>query len=222
VWAEDELRVHCPLASRAQRQIVEILEQVLLFQRPLKRLVQRLLRAQDQIQEQSRHKEEYDEECRENLGKDASASGFDVPKCPGDESKPECHQIGDSDRQEKLHASCGGFDHERFPLGEPISSTAAAKSSVPDTLESSDWEHKNAGSPRTLFSRTRDPELRLARVRTQRLDSSGTPAGSSSHQVQDITDLIVVHANDECRQAGIVDGRVSLDLGRGGANRGQV
>jgi hypothetical protein len=39
VRAKDELRIDRPLASRTQRQIIKILEQVLLLQRTLKRLV---------------------------------------------------------------------------------------------------------------------------------------------------------------------------------------
>jgi len=121
-----------------------------------------------------------------------------------------------------LDASCGGLDHEPIPLSELVSSTVTAKLSVPDTLESADRKHENARPAGASLSWTGDPKLGLRSKRAQRLDPSGTPAGSSSHQGQDISDLIVVHANDECRQAGIADGRVSLDLGRGGANRGQV
>jgi len=95
------------------------------------------------------------------LSKDASAPGLDIPEGPGNECKPECNKIGDSDRQQKLHASCSGFDHERFPLGEPNSSTATAKLSVPDTLEPPDRKHENAGPAGTLLSRPGDPELRL-------------------------------------------------------------
>jgi len=50
VRTEYELRVNRALASGTQRQIIEILEQVLLLQRTLERLIQRLLRPQDEIQ----------------------------------------------------------------------------------------------------------------------------------------------------------------------------
>jgi hypothetical protein len=50
VWTEDKLGIDRALASRAQWQIVEVLEQVLLLQGALKCLVQRLLRSQDEIE----------------------------------------------------------------------------------------------------------------------------------------------------------------------------
>jgi hypothetical protein len=46
---EDELGVYRALASRAKRQVIEVLEEVLLLQRTLERLVQRLLWSQYEI-----------------------------------------------------------------------------------------------------------------------------------------------------------------------------
>jgi hypothetical protein len=93
VRAKDELRIDRPLASRTQRQIIKILEQVLLLQRTLKRLVQRLLGSQDQIQQQPWHKEQNNEKRRENLCEDASTSGLDIAKRPGNERKPERDEV---------------------------------------------------------------------------------------------------------------------------------
>jgi hypothetical protein len=96
--AEDKLCVYGPLTPRAERQIVQVLKQVFLLQCPLKCLVQCLLRSQDQIQQESGHKEQNDEKGGENLRKDAPAPGLNIPKGPGDEREPEGDEIGDSDR----------------------------------------------------------------------------------------------------------------------------
>jgi len=95
-----------------------------------------------------------------------------------------------------LDASCGGLDHEPIPLSELVSSTVTAKLSVPDTLESTDGKHENARPAGALLSWTGDPKLGLPPKRAQRLDPSGTPAGSSSHQGQNIAHLIVINADD--------------------------
>jgi hypothetical protein len=222
VRAKDELRIHRPLAPWAQGQVVKVLEQVLLLQSPLKCLVQCLLRPQYQIQQQSWHKEQHDEKCRENLSKNTSAPGFDIPKGPGNERKPESNKIGDSNRQQKLHASRGGLDHERRPLSESVSVAATAKLSVPDTLETSDRKHENAGAAGSLFSRTGNPELRLRCKRPQWLDPSGTSAGPGSHERQDVSHLVVIYADHQCRLAGAADCRVAFDLSRGCPDRGQI
>jgi hypothetical protein len=222
VRAEDEFRIHRPLAPWAQGQVVKILEQVLLLQCSLKCLVQGLLRPQYQIQQQPWHEEQHDEKCRENLSENTSAPGFDIPKGPGNECKPEGNEIGDSNREQKLHASRGGLDHERAPLSESVRFTVTAKLSVPDTLEPSDRKHENTGAAGALFSRTGNPELRLRCKRPQRFDPSGPPAGPGSHESQDVSDLVVIHADDECRLAGAADCRVAFDLSRGRPNRGQI
>jgi len=156
------------------------LEQVLLLQRPLKRLVKRLLWSQDEIQQKPRDEEQYDEKRREYLRKDAPAPGLDIAKCPGDERKPDGDEIRNPDRKQKLGASRGGFDHENFPLGELVSISITAGLSVPDTLKSSDRKHENTGTACALFGRPRDPEFRLPGERTQWFDPAYTPAGSSS------------------------------------------
>jgi hypothetical protein len=115
VRAENEFGVDRALTSRAKRQIVEILEEVLLLQRTLKRLVQRFLWSQNEIEQQPGDKEQDHEKRRENLGKDASAPGLNVAKRPGDERKPDGDEVRDPNRQQELGASCGGFDHELFP-----------------------------------------------------------------------------------------------------------
>jgi hypothetical protein len=170
------------LTSRAQRQVVKILEQVLLFECPLKCLVQRLLRPQDQIQQESRHKKQDDQQGGENLGKDASAPGLDITKGPGDECKPKGYEVGDCNRQQKLHTSCGGLDHERCPLSEPMKSIITAKLSVPDALETPDWKHEYAGTAGALLNWTWDPELCQAPSRAQRLNSSGASTGPRTHE----------------------------------------
>jgi hypothetical protein len=185
-------------------------------------LVQCLLRPQNQIQQEARHKEQHHKKCRENLGKNASAPGFDISKGPGNECKPERNQIGDSDRQEKLHASCGGLDHERCPLSEPVSFTVTAKLSVPDTLEPSDRNHENAGPASALFRRSGNPEFRQRRKRAQWLDATGTSAGPRSHERQDISYLVVINADHERRLTRAADCGVTFDLSRGRPNRGQI
>jgi hypothetical protein len=156
------------------------------------------------------------------LSEDAPTSRLDIADGPGDEGEPEGHQIGDTNRQEKLYASCGGLNHERCPLGQPARFSVTAKLSVPDTLEPPDWKHKYAGSAGALLRRTGDPELRLPGKWAQRLDASGTSAGPGSHERQDITYLIVIDASDQCCQTRVADGGVSLDLSGGGPNRGQI
>jgi hypothetical protein len=51
VWADNEVSVNAALATRAQRELVEVLEEILLFQCPLEDLVKRLFRTQDQVEE---------------------------------------------------------------------------------------------------------------------------------------------------------------------------
>jgi hypothetical protein len=121
-----------------------------------------------------------------------------------------------------LHTPCGGLDHERCPLGEQVYFTATAKLSVPDTLEPSDRKYKNTGPAGALFSRTGYPELCLRCKRPQWFDASGSTAGPRSHQRQDISHLVIIYADDECRLAGAADCRVSFDLRRGRPNRGQI
>jgi hypothetical protein len=210
------------LASRAKWQIIEILEQVFFFQRPLKRLVQRLLRSQDKIQQQPRDKEQYDEKRRENLRKDASASGLDITKRPRNERKPDCDEICNPNRKQELGASCGCLDHETFPLGGPVTISVAMGLSVPDTLEPSDRKHEYTGAARALFGRARNPELRLFGQRPQRLDPSHTPAGAGPDKGQDVTDLIIVDPDDQCGQCRASHRRVALDLRRGRADRCQI
>jgi hypothetical protein len=96
--AEDKLWIYGPLTLWAERQIIQVLKQVFLLQCPLKCLVQRLLRSQDQIQQESGHKEQNDEKGGENLSKDASAPGLNIPKGPGNEREPKGDEIGNSDR----------------------------------------------------------------------------------------------------------------------------
>jgi hypothetical protein len=219
---KDEFRVDRALASRAKRQIVEILQQVLLLQRPLKRLVQRLFWAQDEIQQQPRDKEQYDEERRENLSEDASAPRLDIAKRPSNQRKPERDEVRDSDREQELGASCGGFDHEPFPLVEPCTVTIAAKLRVPDSLELPDRKHKHTCAAGALFGRTRDPEFGLPGQRPQWLDSSRTPAGPGLDKGQDITHLIVIDPDHQRGQPCAADCRVTLDLRRGRADRCQI
>jgi hypothetical protein len=95
MWTKDELGIGRALAPRAQWKIVEILEQILLLQGTLKCLVQRLLRSQDEIEQESRYKEQDDQKRRKDLRENASAPGFDVPECPGNEGKPKGYEVGD-------------------------------------------------------------------------------------------------------------------------------
>jgi hypothetical protein len=69
-----ELRIYAPLATRAQRQVVEILQEVLLFQGALKRLVKSLLGTQDEIEQEPWHKEQDYQKRREHLRKNAPTS----------------------------------------------------------------------------------------------------------------------------------------------------
>jgi hypothetical protein len=222
VRAEDELGVDRALASRAKRQIIEILEQVLLFQCTLKRLVQRLLRSQDEIQQQPRDKEQYDKKRRENLREDASAPGLDIAKRPGNERKPDGDEVRDPNRKQELGASCGGFDHGTFPLGESVTVSIAMCLSVTDTLEPSDGKHEYASAARALLGRARDPEFRLFGERPQRLDASHSPAGPGPDEGQDVTHLIILDPDDQCGRSCASNCRVALDLRRGRAHRGQI
>jgi hypothetical protein len=124
-------------------------------------LVQRLLWPQDEIEEQPGNKKQDDKKCRKNLRKDASAPGLNIAKCPGNERKPNSDEVRDPDRKQELDATCGSFDHEPFPLGEPLTASLTASLSVPDTLELPDRKDKHAGTTRALLCRTRDPEFRL-------------------------------------------------------------
>jgi hypothetical protein len=222
VRAEDELGVDRALASRAKRQIIEILQQVLLFQCTLKRLVQCLFRPQDEIQQQPRDKEQHDEKRRENLRKDASASGLDIAKRPGNERKPDGDEIRDPNRKQELGASCGGLDHETFPLGGPVTVSVAMGLSVPDALEPTDRKYEYTSAARALLGRTRDPEFRLLCKRSQRLDPSHTPARPGPDKGQHVTHLIIVDPDDQRGQSCASDRRVALDLCRGCADRRQV
>jgi hypothetical protein len=121
-----------------------------------------------------------------------------------------------------LGASCGGFDHEPFPLGEPVTVSVAVRLSVPDTLELSDRKYEYTGAARALLGWTRDPEFRLLAERAQRLDPSHTPAGPGPDKSQDVTHLIIVDPNDQCGQSCASHCRVALDLRRGRADRGQI
>ena len=199
VWTEDKLGIDCPLASRAQWQIVEILEKILLLQRTLKCLVQCLLRSQDEIEQQSRNKEQHDQKRRKDLREDASASGLDIPECPGNEGKPEGYEVGDPNRKQKLSASCGGLDHEPCPLDQQVLFGVAARLSVPDALEPSDRKDENTRASGALFGRTRDPEFGLTGKGPQRFDPSRPPAGPRPHKCQDVAHLIVIDADDQCR-----------------------
>jgi hypothetical protein len=95
-----------------------------------------------------------------------------------------------------LDASCGGFDHEPFPLGEPVTVSGAVGLSVPDTLELSDRKHEHAGTPRALLGRTGDPEFRLPGERAQWLNPSHAAAGPGPDKGQDMTHLIIVDPDD--------------------------
>jgi hypothetical protein len=209
---EDHLGVDRALASWTQRQVVQILEQVLLFQCTLKRLVQCLFWSQDEVQQQPGNKEQYHEKRREYLRKDAAAPGLNIAKRPSNERKPDRDEVCDPNRKQELGASRGGFDHEPFPLGDPITANSAVSLSVPDTLEPSDRKHEYTGAARTLLSRTRDPEFRLPSERAQRLDASHTPPGSGPDNGQDVTHLIIVDPDDQCGQSCASHCRVALDL----------
>jgi hypothetical protein len=121
-----------------------------------------------------------------------------------------------------LGASCRGFDHEPFPLGEPDTDSVAASLSVPDPLESSDRKHEYTGAACTLFGRTRDPEFRLPAERAQWFNPSYTPAGPCPDKGQDVTHLIVVNPDDQRGQTCIAHCRVALDLCRRSADRSQI
>jgi len=222
VWTEHELRIDCALASRAQGQIVEILEKVLLLQGTLKCLVQRLLRSQDEIEQQSRDEEQHDKKRRKDLREDASASGLDIPECPGNQGKPEGNEVRDANRKQKLGASCGGLDHEPCPLDQPVVFGVVARLSVPDTLEPSDRKDENARASGALFGRTGDPEFGLTGKRPQRFDPSRAPAGPRPYECQDVAHLIVIDADDQCRESRAAHRRVSLDLRRRRPDRGKI
>jgi hypothetical protein len=222
VRTEDELGVDRALASRAKRQIVEVLEEVLLFQRTLERLVQRLLWSQYEIQQEPRNKEQDDQKCRENLRKDASASSLDIAKRPGNEREPEGDEVRDPDRKQELDASCGGFDHEPFPLGELVTFSVVAGLSVPDTLELSDRKHEYTGAARALLGWSGDPEFRLPGERAQRLDSPQAPAGPGPDKGQDMTHLIILDPDDQCGRSRASHCRVTLDLRCRRADGGQI
>jgi hypothetical protein len=185
-------------------------------------LVQRLLRSQDEIEQQSRDKEQYDEKRRKDLREDASASGLDIPECPGNEGKPEGYEVGDPNCKQKLGASCGGLDHEPCPLDQTVVFNVAASLSVPDTFEPSDRKHENAGAPGALFSRTGNPEFGLCGKGPQRFDPSCPPAGPRPYECQNVADLIVIDADDQCRQSPAAHCRLSLDLRRGRSDRGKI
>jgi hypothetical protein len=105
MWADDKVAIDATLATRAQRQFVQVLEEIFFLQGTLKDLIKRFLGPQDQIEQQAWHEEEHDEQRRKHLRKNASAPRLDIAECPGNERKPQRNQVGDPDRQEKLCAA---------------------------------------------------------------------------------------------------------------------
>ena len=108
--ANDKVSINAALTSRAKRQFIEILEQIFFFKRSLKHLVERVFRSKYQVQQQTGHEKEHDQQGGKDLREDAPAPGLDVAKRPGDKRKPERDQIGDTDRQEELRAARRGFN----------------------------------------------------------------------------------------------------------------
>jgi hypothetical protein len=98
--AEDEVIANATSACRADGKLIEVLEQELLFNRSLKRLVQRFPRPQDEVDDRSWNEEKNNDERREDLGERIRAARRNVPVCPNDQRKPEGKQVGTSQRQE--------------------------------------------------------------------------------------------------------------------------
>jgi hypothetical protein len=73
-----------------------------------------------------------------------------------------------------------------------------------------------------LFSRTGNPEFGLTGKRPQRFDSSRPTASPRLYEGQDVADLIVVDADDQCRQSRAAHRRISFDLRRGRSKRGKI
>jgi hypothetical protein len=214
MWAEHELGIHASLTSGTERQIVEVLKEVLLFQCTLKGLVKCFLRAQNEIEQKPRQEKQDNQERRENLSKYASASRFDISKRPSYERKPDRDEISDPNREQELSASCGGFDHVLRPLGSSTLMSIATHLSVPDALEPSDRKDKHARPPHPLFSRTRDPELCSLGYRPQGLSLPGTTSSPRLNQHHHVVNEIIFDTKDHCGQSSAADRGIALNLCR--------
>ena len=121
--ANDEVSIDTALAAGADRQFIQVLEKILFLQSTLEDLIERFLGSKNEIEQQAGHKEEHDQQRGKYLREDASASGLNIAKGPGDERKPQCDQVGDTDRQEKLCAARRGFNQLDLSLQHPAART---------------------------------------------------------------------------------------------------
>jgi hypothetical protein len=117
--ADDKVTINTALATGAQREFIQVLQEIFLLQGTLKDLIERFLGSQDQVEEQTWNEEEHNEQRRKHLRKDASAPRLDIAECPGNERKPQRNQVGDPDRQEKLCAARRSLNQLDLSLQNP-------------------------------------------------------------------------------------------------------
>src|SRR5690242_5480017 len=109
--AEDEIVLDVPLAALAERQFLQVLEQVLLFEGALEGTIERLLGAEDHVEQDAGDVEEDDEERREDLRDDATAARLDVAEGPDDEDEPERNQVRPGEGDQRLDSACDDLFH---------------------------------------------------------------------------------------------------------------
>jgi hypothetical protein len=82
VWTKDKVRVNRPLAAQANGSIVQILQQVLLLERTLKSLIERLLGPENQVEQKSRNEKQDHQKRGKNLREDAAAARLGIAPEP--------------------------------------------------------------------------------------------------------------------------------------------
>jgi len=102
VRAQRKILRHAPLARRARRLLLDILQQGLFLQRASIDLGQRLARPQDKVEQQPRQVEDQHQEDGQDAHQPVARAARDIARRPDDQAQDEGYRIGAQGKERDL------------------------------------------------------------------------------------------------------------------------